>query len=848
MGIRLQGGFTSVKEEDVYVINIHDSDYSGTVINFDLFKDGLTINKDHQDKGRNVSILTSKCKIRMILDDSDKLSFLTDVVSSAEGRFRVEILKNTNKYWYGYILPDLMERQDIPYSINPQLTIQATDGLGRLQKTDYNDDGDSYTGKETFLDHLYNVLDKVGFSDFYSTSEAYLYTFVNWWDQNHTYSTSSDPYNLTRFDHRALIEVDSSGEVLYNTAYDVLEQLVKSWNARFEYSDGAYRLIQVNEYKTDGATKVLKVYDKDKTKTTTSTTDFDTWTKRTGNLSLYQDDTYEAYHNNGRFRYYPALRKVEVNYEHYSTDNFIPGYTWTETTQPVANYATIDYNSGAARLVFNSNLEVRSDFQASPGFQTCIYLFRIQFKVGSKYLTRNSSFVNGNFVYGDFFWSSGVEYVDVYSDWMYLNNSPRYSQISFVTPLLTESGDMQIVISKFAQYNTAGEQIFTEFEEDNFDAYYNWVDTSVQIFVEGNLDGQTNYELFTATNDDGSTNSETEEIPLLLGDGPSPNTFGALQIYDGSGWEDSSGWRKGNSGTYVKFGQLLANELMASQIFATERYIGDVTGDFIAHGRLRRIFGGTATNYIFIGGTFNVHKDVWSGEWAQIDVDNLRVTASGGRNFTAQPGKPRRFAGSGRSVGGVSRTATLPPELDIPLIVPNGQPAAINTINIALGILFPQTDDSIDEGDSVTQIPIPDRTADGEYKVGQTVTLTNPFTGAQQDFTVTANTESGDTYISVSSQTADFDFPASSWVITSQETQQVTGGGSGAAYREEFASHASATITVTAGTLPTNAAAIRLYYDNGQVISPTYWSHSANIITLTYTPPGNQSIWVEFTT
>ena len=845
MGIRLQGGFTSVKEEDVYVINIHDSDYSSTVINFDLFKDGLTINKDHQDKGRNVSILTSKCKIRMILDDSDKLSFLQDVVSSAEGRFRVEILKNTNKYWYGYIMPDLLDRQDIPYSINPQLTIQATDGIGRLQKIDYNDDGSSYTGKETFIDHIFNILEKIGFEDFYSASEDYLVTYVNWWDTNHAYNTSTNPLELTRFDHKALIEVDRSGEVIYNNAFDVLQHMVKAWNCRLEFSEGAYYLIQINAYETDGSTKVLKIYDKDKTLSTTSTTDFATWTKRTGNLDLYQDGTYEAYHNNGRFRYYPALRKVEVSYEHYSTENFIPGYTWSNVLAPTATFSAIDYNDGAARLIFNAKLETRADFDTPADFQVCIYRFRIQFKVGTKYLVRSSSFVNGNFVLSELSWSSSIGYVDVYSEWMYLDNSPRYLDVSFITPELLEDGDLEVIVSKFGHYNTAGDQIFTG--ADAFTAYWAWEDTSVQIYVDGNLEGQTNVALYTATNDDGSTNSETEEVPLLIGDGPSGNTFGAMQVYDGSGWVDSSGWRKGNSGDYITFGQLLANELMAGQIFAIERYIGDVTGDFLSHGRLQRIISSTATNYIFIGGSLNCHKDIWSGEWIQVDIDNLRVTASGGRNFTSSPGKPRRFAGSGRNIGGISRTATLPTSIDIPLIVPNGQPAAINSINLALGILFPQTDDTIDEGDTVTQIPIPDRTVDGEYKVGQTVTLTNPFTGSQQNFTVTANTESGDTYISVSSQAAGFDFPASSWVITSQETQQVLGG-SGGAYREEFATHASATITVTAGTLPTNAAAIRLYYDNGQVISPNYWSHSANVITLTYTPNGAQSIWVEFTT
>lgn len=67
-------------------------------------------------------------------------------------------------------------------------------------------------------------------------------------------------------------------------------------------------------------------------------------------------------------------------------------------------------------------------------------------------------------------------------------------------------------------------------------------------------------------------------------------------------------------------------------------------------------------------------------------------------------------------------------------------------------------------------------------------------------------------------------------------------------FREEFPLHASDTIVVTEnnGNLPTSAAYISLYFDNGQLISPNYWSHSGDTITLTFTPPGTQSIWVEF--
>lgn len=65
-------------------------------------------------------------------------------------------------------------------------------------------------------------------------------------------------------------------------------------------------------------------------------------------------------------------------------------------------------------------------------------------------------------------------------------------------------------------------------------------------------------------------------------------------------------------------------------------------------------------------------------------------------------------------------------------------------------------------------------------------------------------------------------------------------------YSQEFAAHASATITVTVAALPSDRDQIEIYFDTGQVLSPNYWSHSGNVITLTFTPAGDQSIWVKF--
>lgn len=742
MAIRLQGGFTSEREGSEYVVNIHDSAYSGTVIPFDIRANGFKLSYDHGDKGRNVSILTSYLKIRMNVKNADIKSFMQAVVDSAETRFTVEVTKDGNKFWYGYIVPDQMDLQDVPYSSVPELRIKAVDGIGRLQKIDYNNAGAAYTGKATMLDHLYNVLDKIGFSSFYASSEDYVITYTDWWNEQHTYATTSEPLELSRFDHRALLSVDQSGDIKYLSAYDVLGQLLAAWNCRILFFDGAYYVVQINAYKTDGNTKVIKRYDKDKLKQTTSTTDLGIWNRTTGSLSGFNAATYDSYHNRGRFRYYPALREVKISYEHFTTDNLIPGNTWNESASPTATFDNLDFNNGNARLVFQSRIESKAVF-ADPDndFQILTYHFRLVLQVGTKYLKRDYSWTNGTYKYGPVTWSDTLAYYHVFTEYMYNNDFPRYTEVSFVTPQIPESGNLSLQINWFATYNTSGQQVFTS--STDYTRSWSWIGTGLHILVDGNLEDQTNVTVYTATNDDGSTNSQTEDVSILIGSGPSANTFGNLEVYDGANWVNDFDWRKGNSGSYNEFGQLLALEMLAGQKYGVERYIGEITGSYAPYGRLQRIHDVTTQNYIFLGGTLDMQSDRWAGEWVLNDVDESGLSTQTPDKFTS---------------------------VDIPIIkepfapieveqTPNNLPAPINTIEaevlspIQIGI-----DTNFGKEDPITSIPVIPLDSDGYIFAGDELLVTTP-TGEQIPVKVTQDAKPGDTSIQVVPITAGVEIP-----------------------------------------------------------------------------------------
>jgi hypothetical protein len=756
MAIRLQGGFRSRKENDQYVFNIHDSSYAGTVIDFDLGQDGIIEIYDPEDKGRNQAILTSSMEIRLLVKNSSIETFIEDAANAAEGRFKLEVLKNGNKYWYGYILPDQFVLNDLPYSVNPVLKLRATDGISRLKDIDYNNSGTAYSGKATFLDHLYNVLGKIDLQDFYGSTEDYLITYVDWWDENHVYDATTDPYNLSRFDHKALIRVDNSGEVVYSSAYDVLEQIVKAWNCRFLYSDGTYKLIQINAYQTDSATKVLKVYDKNKNATTTSTSDLSIWNKTTGLLDNFEKGTRNCFHNKGDYKYYPALRETQVEYEHFATENLIPGQTWTQATAQTATYNDIDFNDGAAALNFSAVVSYRADWTTPSELKVMTYWFQFQIKVGSYYLRRNYTVNGGRVVPGIVEWTTTPGYYNYFpSVYMYSNNSLYTLPISFDTPPLEEGGQLDVTITRAGAYDSEGQQVFMS--SSDFTPYYTFSNVSVQVLVEGNLADQTNVKVYNATNDDGSTNSKKEVVPILVGDGPSGNTFGAIEVYDSGNteWVNSTGWRVGNSGDYTAFGQLLANQILAGQKVAIKRYFGEVTGDYVAHGRLRRYGGASIINFVFVGGRHSLHEDRWNGEWFIIDVDPTGITEETPRDFTDTP-RIRPDKGF-----------TVPkPVIDIINGV-EGQPEATPTdLDTESPVQIP-IDGPLEKDTEISTIPIDAIASDGYIFEGDIIQIITP-TGEVINVRVTEDVEPGDTSVSVVPVTPDIDIPEGSVLSVSK--------------------------------------------------------------------------------
>lgn len=742
MGARLQGDFYSQKENDKYTITIDDSTYSSTIFDFNLVF--LRWNYQGITKDRYNPILSSICEMGIVVANSNIESCLNDLIGAAEERFRVKIEKNDALYWAGHIILDLAAFEDAPVDADapPTFSITATDGLGRLNDIEYNNAGTEYTGKETFKDHIFNVLGKLNLDDFWGTTDDYFYSICYWFETNQTAAAADDALVNARFDHKALIKIDDTGSKIFTSSYEVLKRICETWGARFMLSNGKYRLTQINEHE-NATYSVINRYQKDGTAKADLTT-----VNHTKTL-----DTDIIKYKGGQRLYYPGLKEVCVNYKHFSTQNFIPGSGFSRTfasgdlattTTPTISVSDIDDNSNTAKILVTFGLSYSANYTS--GGPNLIYKFKLRVKVGSYYLKRTASIAsNGAIILGNQSWETTASDYEFFSAAMIANDYTYVMQANVISPDLEGSGDMEVKLSMSDILNPDGST-----NTDNFTVFFSMTNPYLEVLEEGTIEDRSNVTKFKTSNDN-ANNSAIHRVETLFGDGPGPNSFGHIEAYYSSNWHVSDGWKRLGASTYIKFSQLLANEILAGQYKPVEKNTGTFEGDYEAY----EVISKGSVRFILGGGTFDAQKDTWNGEWFEVGADDTQVTAESSEDFLNDP-----ETGEGYDVG----PSTPPTDSEI-----NGE----HDDAPLTGAQPPLTTDSdISSGGAITSIPTDDTTEPDVYLDGDTVIIEDPLTGNTDSFTVDGDVDEGDGSITVDSQTPNNDYPSGSNVYPDPEEQQ----------------------------------------------------------------------------
>jgi hypothetical protein len=224
--------------------------------------------------------------------------------------------------------------------------------------------------------------------------------------------------------------------------------------------------------------------------------------------------------------------------------------------------------------------------------------------------------------------------------------SPPYSEFhsasfNVITPTLPQDGDITVEFNGDRWVNKSG---VTRTLNANNESYWgsrtysiNKMNGNNGHFVEAevtnsNIGSGLVYDLGTTKIFDGSGNR------------------GSLYFQNGLVYTLTTGWREGNSGSYITAQRLIANEFLTLMNKPIQKYEGSIFSSH--HFMTRLIFEGK--NWVQLGGRFTANSDEWDGEWFAISKETITIT----NTDTGVPADPVFSIGSGSLDGRASLSAT----------------------------------------------------------------------------------------------------------------------------------------------------------------------------------------------
>jgi hypothetical protein len=358
MATRYTSTFYSEKGRKYYLV-IDDVNFSGVSSTVDIINSQITWQSDVENGlERYAPIIASNFKFTILINDNVKEQFLTDFLVSPEGRFTIrltgyDISNSPNFYWYGYVLADLVEYDDVALSVGYFYDINAVDGIGWLKGIDYKPEGyDFYQGDDTIINHVNNCLQKITYvPSIYGTNVGVLASAFNWHEDSWTYSSTIDPLIRMRINHKVFYTIDTKDNITYMKCYDVLKRMMIPLGMRFFFSDRKFFMVQPNSYLNSAV--LINIYYL--TSTLLQQSSFETSIVNDNNDA----ETKLIRLASGRWGYYGHIKDLDIEYEHIASVNLLAGKVFNNLATEFFASKDLDYNNNEATITFTSVMKYR---------------------------------------------------------------------------------------------------------------------------------------------------------------------------------------------------------------------------------------------------------------------------------------------------------------------------------------------------------------------------------------------------------------------------------------------------------------------------------------------------------
>ena len=248
MAIRLKGKVATTGGT-VYTVEVHDTTYSGATLDIELRAPGFTL-EHHGGEDIFSPIVPSTVTIPFLITDGSRESFITQLQTAEEGRFRVVIRSGTESssaiFWVGVVTTDNLTVKDAPYPYDAE--IMAVDGLQLLSRREYTPSGFNLP----ILTHLIDLLKICGTSDLFETGGNAVKFLTALLELRPTVASYFDPLTDVKLEGRFYDNTTQTYTAFDYDAEEYLSNLLRSYNARIALTNGAFTIVSLSKYIRSG--------------------------------------------------------------------------------------------------------------------------------------------------------------------------------------------------------------------------------------------------------------------------------------------------------------------------------------------------------------------------------------------------------------------------------------------------------------------------------------------------------------------------------------------------------------------------------------------------------------------
>lgn len=718
---------------DTYKVEIIDK--SGGASGLFTLKSGYSINPIGEPRNPHKRFNPSECTFTMIIDPNNSAhgSFIDDLKNSPENRFFIKAWHNGFLDFAGPIKMDAVNYQDVPEKFDFNVT--ASDGISGTAGIDYSDNGVAYTGRATYMEHIINVIQKIGVNDLYGSDDA-ITVVCNVYATEMPNKGIDNPFEMMNVDHELFITRGEEGVPDFMKCMEVLEILLKPVHCCLRYGHGRWWIERIQDrveptfvgwtYSVDGNLRQVQTFNLD------SNVEQNKYNWKNSKFSLADR----------RYSFLPAVREVNVKYN-YDEEISRPSkdVTWNDQSIDTCTPEFLAFATDDSVIVrVTGQLRMKSDVDltelADNGWTKHRYYFKMKIWVlapngGDPILP---TYFERTINYTDFFnpevedgdWGDFEEEkdIDIISPIMERKDNGRFIYMPIVFETKKRAATKDLYINYQVCFASDGIKTIghTDLHDEKPGLYEtSWSFENVEIFVldpnaaEGKAKTRTDKIKGVGDTD----NTAVVNIETILGDKRTAKN--SILVYDGSDYVVPTQWGIGSSMTHESLLELLIDEILSIRTKPLEISTMAITGagyTILTTGR----YIWDNTYYLFDVGSKNSHKAEMRGDYFGLN----KVPSTSVKSTV-------------RLITKVDTYATRMSDHGVPSDIP---PIDIEGITL-IG-------DAIQEGDTVTSINIPIATYN-YFRTGDVIEVRDPSTGLKQKFTVSADVNKGDTAISVNS-------------------------------------------------------------------------------------------------